>query len=233
MELKEIQNKIESKFNGIRKDIALNIAQSINLFEDEEIQNNLIEKLNEDKINSYSSEVRKGIDSEISKAQKTFEKNLRAKFDFIEKNQNPTNEENKPINTENPTPTDIKKLIADAVKLATENLQNQVSTLQNQNLFNARKKQIEQIIGGANLISTYKNSILSNFEQKKFESDEDFNNYLENTQKEIQTYEQELANLGLKANSNPTYGNVNESGISDAVAKYINGGVDNIKGKEI
>ena len=101
--------------------------------------------------------------------------------------QQQTTEPQKPNDTEKP---DWQKAI--------EALTNQVSALTQKTIVSTRKEQYEKTLG--NLPDYIKKSKLKDFEKMNFESDDDFNGYLTETQSDVTQINQELINSGLKSN---------------------------------
>lgn len=88
---------LKAKFSGVRQDVLAQLASSLMLVattEDE--QNAMVEKLDKAQVEAFGKEYRKTVDTEVSNGTKTFERNLREKYNLVEKNKEPKPE---------PTPT--------------------------------------------------------------------------------------------------------------------------------
>ncbi len=77
---------LKQKFSGVRQDVLAQLAASIALVattEDE--QKSSVEKLTAAQVEAFGKEYRKTVDAEVSNGTKTFEENLRKKYDLVEK----------------------------------------------------------------------------------------------------------------------------------------------------
>ena len=77
---------LKAKFSGVRQDVLAQLASSLMLVattEDE--QNAMVEKLDKAQVEAFGKDYRKTVDAEVSNGTKTFEKNLREKYNFVEK----------------------------------------------------------------------------------------------------------------------------------------------------
>ena len=84
--------------------------------------------------------------------------------------------------------------------------------------------------------NVYKNSILSNFKSQKFDTDEAFTEFVENTKKDLATFEQELTNNGFKNLGAPRGGNNGnpKPELPEEVAAYLKHETDHqFEGKKI
>jgi len=81
---------------------------------------------------------------------------------------------------------------------AIEALTNQVSALTKQTVVSTRKEQFVKTLSG--LHESIVKSKLKDFERMNFETDEDFQTYLSETQSDANLINQELINSGLKSN---------------------------------
>lgn len=205
----EILAALELKFAGRRKDGLEQLAQVLAIqFDTVEKAKEAIDAMSEQRVDDFIKEYRKKVDAEISKSNKTAEDNLRKKYDFVEKK---TPEEPPKLGDEPPaddTPAWAKKLI------------DEVTSLKSEKATTARRAQLEKVFA-EDTPESYKKAILGGFDARTFESDEEFNSFLESTRTDAQAFMQELADKGLSAHSKPTLGAVNEDGVSAEVKTYV------------
>ena len=94
-----------AKFSGVRKDGLTALARSLALqctTEDEATA--LVEKITDAQVNEFVKDYRADVDKEVSESNKTFETNLKKKFDFVAKKPEPGGDP-----TRNPTPTTLPR----------------------------------------------------------------------------------------------------------------------------
>lgn len=230
MEISKITELLTAKFSGVRKDGIEQLATSIQLLVANDNIETYIENLSEESVNGFVTNWRKTTDSEISKANRTLEQNLKNKFDFVEKSKQPKQSEpNQPENLGN----DIDKLIASKLDGITKPLLEKIAQLENHNLAESRMKVINGLFD-SKTPAEFKKTIISEFNSKKFESDDDFNSYVNDKKESIKTFKQDLINCGLVTNPVPTFGSTDSNGVSEAVKAMIkNKQSDNIIGKKI
>ena len=116
-----------AKFSGVRKDGLTALARSLALqctTEDEAkalVEKITVEKITDAQVNEFVKDYRADVDKEVSESNKTFETNLKKKFDFVEKQTEPGGKQ-----TPKPDPNDIaatiKAAVAEAVKPFQEKL---------------------------------------------------------------------------------------------------------------
>ena len=86
----KILKLLETKFQGTRKDGLSILAGVLSLTaQDEETAQKIIDNLDAEGVKQFITDYRRATDSEITKANKTAEENLRQKFDFVEKGKQP------------------------------------------------------------------------------------------------------------------------------------------------
>lgn len=182
-------------------------------------------KMTAESINSFIQEWRKNADSEITKATQTAEKNLRDKFDFVEKGKpTPSPEPPKEL-----TPEAIQQMIEAAVTKATKGLTDEVSGFKNEQLVSARRDILSKTFA-ENVPVAYKNAVLAGFEGRSFADDAAFNAYVEQVKTDTATFMQDLADRGLREHDKPAFGSVNDkTGVSTAVEDFIKAQADSAK----
>jgi len=207
---------LQAKFAGVRKDgltyIAATIAMAAKTDEEAKV---IVDKLTADDVNQFVTDWRKDADTEISKAIATNEQTLREKYDFKEKG--------KPAPQDEPDPNkkdDLAAIVAKAVKDATEPILADLNRIKGGELANTRKAELEKLFTNE-LPESYKKTILEGFNHRNFKDDADFNEYLNQTRQNVDSFKQEIADSGLAGHTKPVFGKTNENGVSQATEAYI------------
>jgi hypothetical protein len=217
-------------FAGVRKDGLSVLAGSLALqatTEDE--ATSLVGKLTAEQVGSFIADWRKEADSEISKANQTYEQNLRKKYDFTDR----TNPEPGPPAPPTQQP-DIAKLIEDTIEKVTSPLKQELESFKAKEVNSARLAQVTDLL--KDTPKSYKDSILAGFGNMNFQDDAAFGAYIETTKANAAAMVQEIANSGLGGHQRPTFGAPNSEGISSATADYIKSTTEPsgaLSGKEI
>lgn len=219
-----------AKFAGVRKDGLAQLAAMLSLqIEKEEEVTAIIDKLTPEKVDSFIKDWRKDVDKEVSESNKTFEGNLKKKYDFVEKKEPDTNP--------NPNPKqesgkdDIATIVANAVKAAVEPFQQKLSAFEGSKIKETRLQTLQGKL--KDTPKTYSDKIIADFNRMSFESDDSFNEYLSETEKNISDFTQELADSKLATGTRP-YVSTSTEKESPAVQAYIQAKTaDNLDGKKI
>ena len=205
----EILAALELKFAGRRKDGLEQLAQVLALqFDTIEKAQAAIDAMSEQRVDDFIKEYRKKVDAEILKSNQTTEKNLRNKYDFVEK---------KVEKTPSPNPNEPP---AEEAPAWAKSLIDEVNSLKSEKATATRRAALEKVFAN-DTPESYKKAILGGFEARTFKSDEEFNSFLESTRTDAQAFMQELADKGLSAHSKPALGAVNEDGVSQDVKTYV------------
>lgn len=223
---------LSAKFAGVRKDGLAQLAVSLSLQADNEDEATaLVEKMTSDKVDNFVKDWRKDVDKEVSEANKTYEKNLKTKFDFVEKKEpNPGNP-----NPGNPSPEDTpawaKALIDQNQKLA-----DKISQIEGQKVSESRLQMLTGKFDG--VPESYKKQQLEyNSLLVGNMSDEQFVAHLAKVEQDITGFKQELADKGLSGQTRPIMGGANDKGVSQAVASFIDSqkadAPKNLEGKKL
>ena len=225
-----------AKFAGVRKDglTQLAAALSLQVTTDDEAAT-VVGKLTADQVNSFVTDWRKEADSEISKANKTYEDGLKKKFDFVEKKADPE-PGNDPVNVGGPIDAKaIQTIVAEAVKAVVAPLQQKIEAFESGNMAQTRRSQIEKELEGAPEI--FKQKVLKDFDRMKFDNDEIFSAYLNETKVDAKALNQDLADQGLSAHGRPFRTAKPDSGkeVSSGVQDFIKTQAKDstAKGKEV
>ena len=79
-----------AKFSGVRKDVLEVLAGVLALqATNEDEAKGIVEKLTDAQVTDFGKDYRSGVDKEVNESNKTFESNLRKKYDFKEKETEP------------------------------------------------------------------------------------------------------------------------------------------------
>lgn len=223
-------------FQDVRKDGLNHLANSLALtVKTEDEAKEVVGKLTADQVKTFVTDWRKDADAEIGKANKTYETGLKAKYDFVEKKE--------PGTGGTPTPpapggaldaAAIQNIVTEAVKAVTTPLLQEVEALKGNAATASRRELLVKELEGTT--DSYKNSILENFGLINFKDEEAFTGYLNGVKNHVATFKQELADKGLGQQGKPSFGTVNEDGISAAVQSYVKDkteGGTTLTGKEV
>lgn len=223
-----------AKFAGVRKDGLAQMALVLSLqAADETEATALVEKLTTEQVNGFVRDWRSDVDKEVSEANKTYETNLKKKYDLVEKKEGDKDDpakDPKPATNTN----DVATLVANAVKEAMEPLQKELVSIKTAKTTETRLQQVESKL--TNVPEAYKAQKLKDFKRMSFETDEAFAEYLGEVETDITALNQELADKGLAGHTKPIMGSPNKDGVSSAVSSYIESKTDPEKtlgGKEI
>lgn len=223
---------LTAKFAGVRKDGLAQLALSLSLqAENEDEATALVEKLTSGKVTDFVKDWRKDVDKEVSDSNKTFEGNLKKKYDFVEKKGTEPGKD--PIPTD---PGDIATIVANAVKAAVEPIQQKLSSFEGERVSQSRLQQLQAKFTGKKLPESFTAQKIKDFQRMNFSSDQEFADYLIDTDKDITAFSQELADQGLAGHARPILGSPNKDGISPAVSSYIEKKAEpekNLGGREV
>ena len=221
---------LQSKFTGVRKDGLNQLATIMALtVTTEEEATQTVEKLTDEIVGQFVTDWRREIDAEISKANKTYEENLKKKFNFVEKG-TPT-----PPNSPTP-PTELNAdAIAAIVQKAIEPFASELNSIKTIRTVETRKQLLAKELEG--LEEEFRTPYLTAFDRMIFKDDEDFNSHLETVKTDVAKLNQSLIDKGLSSNRPiVSFGKSNKEGVSEATQAFINSqttDADKLKGKEI
>ena len=205
-----------AKFSGVRKDVLNHLARTFALqaTNDEEAKA-LVDKLTDAQVNEYVKEFRADVDKEVSDSNKTFETNLKKKYDFVDKGKKvePGNQD--------PDPNDLAATIKAAVAEAVKPFQEKLSGYERDNIAKSRLQSLNEKLANCK-DENFKNQTLKDFARMKFDTDDDFNEYLAEKEKDIATANQNMANAALNnSGGTPLFSQKEESGVSKGVAEFV------------
>ena len=207
---------LTSKFTGIRKDAIEMLARNLALqCDNDDDVTAAIGKLTDEKVNEFVKGYRSQVDKEVSASISANEKNLRKKYDFIEKKI----DGNEPKKTEGNDANDISAIINAAIAKAIEPFQNEISNLKQENTSKSRLQQVNEKLNACKN-DVYKNQMLKAYQKMAFADDEKFNEYLTELDSDIAEANQSFANDSLRG-VKPLKSEVNNDGVSKAVSDFI------------
>ena len=208
-----------AKFSGVRKDGLMALARSLALqctTEDE--AKALVDKITDAQVNEFVKDYRADVDKEVSESNKTFETNLKKKFDFVEKQTEPGGKQTRNQDTD---PNNIAELIKSAVADAVKPFQEELSGYKAANIAKSRLQSLNERLASCK-DENFKTQTLKDFARMKFDTDDDFNEYLAEKVKDIATANQNKADTELgNSGGSPLFAQKEESGISKGVAEFI------------
>lgn len=212
---KTILALLVAKFQGARKD-GLNVLAGILALQasTEDEAKALVEKITDAQVNEFIKDYRKDVDKEVSESNKTFETNLRKKYDFKEKVVEPGN---------NPTenPNDIAAIVKEAVAAAVKPFEEKLSGYETKNIADSRLAKLNEKLNDCK-DETFKAQTLKDFARMTFTNDDDFTQYLNDKTADIATANQNVANAALGgASGKPLFAQKGDDGISKGVADFV------------
>ena len=227
---KTILALLVAKFQGARKD-GLNVLAGILALQasTEDEAKALVEKITDAQVNEFIKDYRKDVDKEVSESNKTFETNLRKKYDFKEKEVEPGNDPSK-------NPNDIAEIVKAAVAAAVKPFEEKLSGYETKNIADSRLAKLNEKLNDCK-DETFKAQTLKDFARMTFANDDDFTQYLNDKTADIATANQNVANAALGgASGKPLFAQKGEDGISKGVADFVASQKpenDTFKGKEV
>lgn len=205
-----------AKFAGVRKDGLAQLAKSLGLqVTTEEEAQALIDKLTVEKVTDFVKDFRADVDKEVGTANKTHERALKDKYNFVEK------KAGEPKESTDPDPNkDLAKTISDAVTAAVKPLQDKIASIEGGKVSETRRATLDSKL--KDVPENYKAKILKDFDRMSFEKDEDFDKYLTETETDVAALNQELADKGLSEHGKPNvFGSKDKDGVSKATQAFI------------
>ena len=212
---KTILALLVAKFQGARKD-GLNVLAGILALQasTEDEAKALVEKITDAQVNEFIKDYRKDVDKEVSESNKTFETNLRKKYDFKEKEVEPGNDPSK-------NPNDIAEIVKAAVAAAVKPFEEKLSGYETKNIADSRLAKLNEKLNECK-DETFKAQTLKDFARMTFANDDDFTQYLNDKTADIATANQNMANAALGgASGKPLFAQKGDDGISKGVADFV------------
>ena len=212
---KTILALLVAKFQGARKD-GLNVLAGILALQasTEDEAKALVEKITDAQVNEFIKDYRKDVDKEGSERNKTFETNLRKKYDFKEKEVEPGNDPSK-------NPNDIAEIVKAAVAAAVKPFEEKLSGYETKNIADSRLAKLNEKLNDCK-DETFKAQTLKDFARMTFANDDDFTQYLNDKTTDIANANQNVANAALGgASGKPLFAQKGDDGISKSVADFV------------
>lgn len=212
---KTILALLVAKFQGARKD-GLNVLAGILALQastDDEAKA-LVEKITDAQVNEFIKDYRKDVDKEVSESNKTFETNLRKKYDFKEKETEPGGDPNK-------NPENLAEIVKAAVAAAVKPFEEKLSGYETKNIADSRLAKLNEKLNDCK-DETFKAQTLKDFARMTFANDDDFVQYLNDKTTDIANANQNVANAALGgASGKPLFAQKGDDGISKSVADFV------------
>lgn len=206
-----------AKFSGVRKDGLVALARSLALqctTEDE--AKALVDKFTDAQVNEFVKDYRADVDKEVSESNKTFETNLKKKFDLVQKTEPGGKENQKDTDTD-----DIAAIVKAAVDAAVAPLNEKLNGYEAKTIAETRLQALNEKLNGCK-DENFKAQTLKDFARMNFKDDADFNEYLTGKEADIATANQNKADTDLSnSGGSPLFSQKEESGISKGVAEYV------------
>ena len=204
-----------AKFSGVRKDGLVAMARSMALHcATEDDAKALVDKITDAQVNEFVKDYRADVDKEVSNSNKAFENNLKKKFEFVEKKAEPGGDPNH-------DPNSISEIVKAAVAEAVKPFQEKLSSYEQGDLAKSRLQSLNEKLAECK-DETFKAQTLKDFARMKFDTDDDFNEYLTEKVTDIATANQNVANAALSnSGGSPLFTQKEESGVSKGVAEYV------------
>ena len=212
---KTILALLVAKFQGARKD-GLNVLAGILALQasTEDEAKALVEKITDAQVNEFIKDYRKDVDKEVSESNKTFETNLRKKYDFKEKEVEPGNDPSE-------NPNDIAEIVKAAVAAAVKPFEEKLSGYETKNIADSRLAKLNEKLNDCK-DETFKAQTLKDFARMTFSNDDDFAQYLNDKTTDIATANQNVANAALGgASGKPLFAQKGDDGVSKGVADFV------------
>jgi hypothetical protein len=204
---------LQAQFAGVRKDGLSHIANVISFqVNTEDEAKTLVGRLTAEQVNSFIADWRKEADTEISKANKTYEAGLRNKYDFTEKKTEPTNPTPPaPVNAGSFDAAAFQKFITDSIAAANKPILEQLNTFKAGEAAKTRLQSLNDKLKDCS-DANFKAKALKDFARMTFDTDEAFSEYLADTEADVKTANQNVADSGLGAQGRPLTPNTPANG---------------------
>lgn len=206
-----------AQFAGVRKDGLMQLARSLALqCTTEEEAKALVEKLTEAQVKDFVKEFRAEVDKEVSDGRKTYETTLKKKYDFVERKAGTVPSGGESGTDEQTT----ESIVAAAVAKALEPFTKTMDAFNAKTINDARLQQLNEKLADCKN-EAFKQRILKDFARMSFDTDESFAEYLTETETDIATANQNVANEGLSNQGSPLFAQKDDSGVSSAVQSFV------------
>jgi len=207
-------------FAGVRKDVLSQMARMLALqaATDDEAKA-LVDKLTKAQVDEFVKEFRADVDKEVTDSNKTFEATLKKKFDFVEKKVDPPKPDDPP-KPKDDEPADIAAIVKAALAAELKPLKDELAGFRAGEVAKTRLQSLNDKLDGCK-DETFKAKALKDFNRMRFETDDEFAEYLADTEKDIASANQNAANAALGGHGKPLFDNKTDTGVSAGVAQFI------------
>lgn len=212
-----------AKFQGVRKDGLDAMARALALHcKSEDDAKTLVEELDKAQVDEFVKDYRAGVDKEVSDGVKTNETKLRSKYNFIEKTKvEPGNDGNGDDGKDgNNGKDDIAAQIKAAVDAALSPLKTQLDSLNAAEVSKARLAKLNEKLATCK-DDAFKAKALKDYSRMHFDNDDAFNEYITETETDINNANQRVANEALGGGNAPVFNAKDNDGVSKAVADFV------------
>lgn len=208
---------LTTKFSGVRKDGLTTLARTLALqCATEEEAKAIVDKITDAQVTEFVKDYRADVDKEVSNSNKAYETNLKKKFDFVERKTVEPGDQ-KP----DPNPTDISEIVKAAVAEAVKPFQDKLTSYELNDLSKTRLQSLNEKLANCK-DEIFKSQTLKDFSRMKFDTDDEFTEYLNEKVTDIATANQNVANAALSnSGGSPFFTQKEESGVSKGVAEYV------------
>lgn len=219
MDLIELLKQQFAGVQGIRPDTLAQLAAMIALVAttDEE-KKSFVGKLTKEQVEAFQKDYRKSVDQEVTNSTKTFENNLRSKYDLVEKGKSGGGQHQD---------DDPKKELKEMLQEMLKPMQEQINGLQSKNQNDTRIEKLNEALKDCK-DEILKSSTLRTFPMMNFADDAAFDTYINSLKEDVGKANQVIAERGLP-NTPPTVNTVvDDKDVSPAMKAYVaemNGGV--------
>ena len=202
--MKMILALLAAKFPGVRKDGLNMLARMMALqMETEDEAKAAVERLTRDGVDAFVRDFRSDVDKEVSDGTRTFEENLRRKFDLVEKQSEPRADEVKPKADPSPkkregadAETDLQAVVANAVANAVKPLKEQLERYERGNVNQSRLQALTDRLNACK-DESFRAKALKDFGRMTFDTEEAFNEYLTDTETDVADANKRMADAKL------------------------------------
>ena len=209
-----------AQFSGVRKDGLMQLARTLALqcaTEDE--AKALCGKLTKAQVDEFVKDYRGDVDKEVSESNKTFESNLKKKFDLVEKKDTePGGGGNEPGGGSGGN--EMAAIIANEIAKAMKPFQDKLESFEKGDIAKSRLQSLTEKLSSCK-DENFKAQALKDFGRMNFNSDDEFNEYLTEKETAIAAANQNVADAALGGQGKPFFSQKEESGISKGVADYV------------
>ena len=218
MDLIELLKQQFAGVQGIRPDTLAQLAEMIALVAttDEE-KKSFVGKLTKEQVEAFQKDYRKSVDQEVTNSIKTFENNLRSKYDLVEKDKSGGGQHQD---------DDPKKELKEMLQEMLKPMQEQINGLQSKNQNDTRIEKLNEALKDCK-DEILKSSTLRTFPMMNFADDAAFDTYINSLKEDVGKANQVIAERGLP-NTPPTVNTVvDDKDVSPAMKAYVaemNGG---------